>query len=72
MDGPALPARPCRTVLPGRLGQRRLLEAWDAAAGPLPVRPCGTLGPDHRVAVEPGHSFVFSVEMFSDSVCSIS
>ena len=35
MDGPTLPAGPCRTVLFGRPGQRLLLEAWDAAAGPL-------------------------------------
>ena len=72
MDGPAVSARPCRTVLLGRLGQRLLLEAWDAAAGPLPVCPCRTevpgslLGPDHQVSAEPGYSFVLPDEMFSD------
>ena len=78
MDGPALPARPCRTVLPGRLGQRRLLEAWDAAAGhfrsvlaehraaPQEV-PGSALGPDQHVAIEPGHGFVLPLEMFSDT-----
>ena len=72
MDRPALPAGPCRTVLLGRPRQRLLLEAWDAAAGPLPICPAlqevpgSPLGPDHHVATEPGHSFVLLFKMFSD------
>ena len=67
----------CRTVLPRRPGQRLLLGARNAAARPLPVCPCRTLGsappgswlspgPDQHVAAETAHSFVFPTEMFSD------
>ena len=78
MDGLALPVDAAGLSCLGDPGSERLLlGARNAAAGPLPVCPCRTLGgaplgswlspgPDHHVAAEPAHSFVLPAEMFSD------
>ena len=49
------------TLQPGHF-QSVLAGHWAA----LHEAPGSPLGPDHRVAAEPGHSFVLPIEMFSD------
>ena len=48
----------------GSLGRRS--RATSGLSRRAPGGPRSVLGPDHHVAIEPGHGFVLPVEMFSD------